>query len=257
MSYNVTEQLSWGGCDALVESYASVIVEQYEELLLLLSRWDSELALLGKDSTHIDWNSFHVLRLSREEDWSDWLGFLIAQSNTGVFAQSLFGETARASELASPTKVEREVPYGQYRADLIVQWSDAKYSHIEVKVGDYNLSKTYATSKAMQSKYNQTSENWADHILLLSSQMTEWEAVAQKDNRTIGVLTWEDVAVSLRRALRSEESVLWKAWAYSFTGAIEQLLLGYSGHKLRERPFANVETKIAILKKGFEDDDRS
>ena len=86
----VADCLRWDDCDALVSAYSSVIDERYEELHRLLDKWNCELDFLGKDPTHTDWNSFHVLRLSREEDWSDWLGFLIAQSETGVFSQNLF-----------------------------------------------------------------------------------------------------------------------------------------------------------------------
>jgi hypothetical protein len=44
----------------------------------------------------------------------------------------------------------------------------------------------------------------------------------------IHLLTWRDVSIALRRALRSgeRESVRWRVWAHAFVGAIEQEWLG-------------------------------
>lgn len=255
MNSSSINQSDWDACDDLVSAYTAVINQKYESLLHLVETWDDMLADLGGDPTHIDWNSFHVLRLSREEDWSDWLSFLIERSETGVFASNLFETNIRTNQnYSKPKMVVREVPQDQYRADLIVQWADEYFYHIEVKVGDSNLFKTYATSQAMQSKFGQSSDRWTDYILLLSNQIPDWESMQNHKDRTIHMLTWEDVSVSLRLALQSNESILWKSWAYSFIGAIEQLLIGYSGHLLHERPFNHVETKIHILKKGLIND---
>ncbi|MBC8309231.1 MAG: hypothetical protein H8E83_01800 [Planctomycetes bacterium] len=71
MNSNLISQSDWGACDDLVSAYSAVINQKYESLLNLVETWDNILSDLGGDPTHIDWNSFHVLRLTREEDWSD------------------------------------------------------------------------------------------------------------------------------------------------------------------------------------------
>ena len=52
------------------------------------------LAQFGGDPTHQNWEALRPLRLrsqGREEDWSDWLAYLIQSSDTGTFSCILFG----------------------------------------------------------------------------------------------------------------------------------------------------------------------
>src|SRR5262245_31500794 len=61
-----------------------------ERLNELRGEWSKRLAGLGGDPGACDWSSFRPLRLSREEDWSDWLTHLIQESQEGEFARFLF-----------------------------------------------------------------------------------------------------------------------------------------------------------------------
>ena len=245
----------WQTFDDLFDAYSAVVDGYYTEFDKLIEQWDGELAEFGNDPTRTDWSRFRPLRLSREEDWSDWLAYLTERSDTGVFAQCLLGIPAlKQSDYGLPLSVDREVSYGRYRADIVVQWSDGSHTHIEVKVGDEDLGKTGATGREMRSHYGQSERKWTNFILLLSEQIEEWDELDHDEpgEPPVKVLTWADVSIALRRALRSDEKVLWRAWAYSFLGAIEQRLVRFPGHRLESRPIENLERKIRIMKKGLE-----
>jgi hypothetical protein len=244
----------WEVIDGFIAAYTDVFEEHYSKLGRLLNEWDQVLESFGNDPTHIDWSHFRPLRLTREEDWADWLAFLIEQSRTGTLAYSLFHEEGMAPDnYVLPQAVEREVSHGEYRADLIIKWRSGCRAHIEVKVGDENLQKTFATSRVMRLAYGQSPENWSNYILLLSHQLPDWHEIQRDDvgEPPVTVLTWIDVSIALRKALLSQENVMWKAWAYCFLGCIEQILVGYPGHRFRNRPVERLDAKIDILSKGM------
>jgi len=246
---------SWDVFCDLFTTYSDLAAGYYSEFDELIKRWDEELAEFGNDPTHTDWSKFRPLRLTREEDWSDWLGYLLERSATGIFGQCLLAIPGQEQgDYALPLTVDREVTHNGYRADLVVQWANHNYTHIEVKVGDDNLGKTGTTGREMRSHYGQTSRKWSNYILLLSRQMPDWNASNHDkvDEPPVKAITWADVSIALRRALRSEETLLWRAWAYSYLGAVEQHLIGFPGHRLEARPIESVEAKIRIMNTGLE-----
>jgi hypothetical protein len=250
--------LDWNTFDKLITYLEAIVNSKYDILFPLLDSWNGLLFELDYDPTYTDWSEFRPLRLTREEDWSDWLAHLIASSKTGVFAKSIFYSSLRkVADYASPKKVHREISHEGYRADLIVDWEGDFHTHIEVKVGDTNLGKTYSTSKALRQRLKGPSNEWEDYILLLASQQSDWARVVAVDQRarTIKPITWLELCIALRRGLISDEPVTWKAWAYAFVGAIEQHLIGFPGHAIKEeRPFENLDAKIEILRKGLENE---
>lgn len=244
---------SWDVFDAVIPYYQRIIENRYKLLNSLLGKWDDRLNELGGDCTWFDWDSFRPLRLNREEDWSDWLAHIIATSETGIFAQNLLKiPKFTASGYIKPEKVERELSYGEFRADLIIKWQNQFYSHIEVKIGDSNLQKTFETSENFRRKYKVSNDRWSNFILLLSEQLNQWQQLEKMHNHIkIESLLWEDVCIAVRRALLSKEKITWKVWAYSFLGAVEQLLVGFSGHQISKKPSENLDDKISILSKGL------
>lgn len=65
---------------------------------------------------------FRPLRTDREEDWSDWLAYLLKTSTRGVLAHAVFGPAdAEVIELAAPPKVKREFRVEDRRADVVVK----------------------------------------------------------------------------------------------------------------------------------------
>lgn len=252
----IDRQLSWTAVDDLMSAFSGVIEVRHGELSGLLTVWDEWFSDFGGDPTHTDWSQFRPLRLSREEDWSDWLAYLIGGSSTGVFSACLFGTGDSApAAYANPSRVEREVSHQGYRADLIVRWSNGEMAHIEVKVGDESLSKTFGTGAAMRAKYSQDKSAWHNYVLLLSDQLPTWNVLVPVDTEEpeFRALVWEDVCVALRRGMRAGEQRLWQAWAYGFVGSIEQMLIGYPGHRSERRPLEGLGAKVRVMKEGLVD----
>ena len=251
------EMYSWDIFDEFVEDYKSFISERYEVLDKLLKNWNDRLKDLNGDSTYHNWSKFRPLRLSREEDWSDWLAHLIETSKTGDFCRFLF-KLDNISDFSESKEVHRELSSDNYRADIIIEWKNDCYSHVEVKINDKNLSKTYKTRQEMMKKFEAEETKWTDFILLLPDGLSLWEASEEASNKIIP-LSWEDVAIALRQALLGKETIVWKVWSWSFLGAIEQRLIKFPGHEIETKPEQNLETletKIKILsdglKKGYE-----
>jgi hypothetical protein len=244
---------SWGAADDLVETHRRYERAIGEVVEARLADWDQDLAAFGGDPIRRDWTNFRPLRLSREEDWSDWFAFLIEMSSTGVSASHLFGGAESASSAyARPAKVEREVIAEPYRADLVVQWIDGGVAHIEIKIGDQSLEKTFATAKHLQEVYGREYARWADFILLLPIQKAEWDSLVDRIdvNRHVDCITWQDVSIGLRRGLLSAESVLWKSFAFAFVGAIEQTLLQFAAPTNRGFAVGTVEQQLQVLEEG-------
>lgn len=190
----------------------------------LLARWDDLLADIGGDPSRADWAAFRPLRLHREEDWSDWLAHLLESSSTGGLAACLFDRTP--AEAIRPAVV-RELPIEHRRLDIRITWAAGDMTHVEVKVGDLALEKTFETAELhRESEGRARVDDW---ILLPPDHVKKWEEVraGRVGGIEVGRLTWDDVAIALRRSLAGRaEDVSWRVWARAFCGAIEQQVLG-------------------------------
>ncbi len=252
--------LSWNIFDQLIPEFQKITEEKYRSLFSYLRIWDDHLVDFGKDPTWFDWRNFRPLRLSREEDWCDWLGYLIASSTTGAFASLILNESMEGCEqYAKPQRMLREDSFKGYRADIIIEWRNQNYTHIEMKIGDPHLRKTLATGRMLQKKYRVTNERWRNHILLMSEQLTDWEIVVEKDEQSnsVSVITWGDVCVALRKSFFTNEKLNWKALAYNFLGAIEQHIIGFPGYRIQYKPASQLAPKLEILTKALNDEGRN
>jgi len=255
--------IAWSGLIELIRLGQDYARHQCAELPDLLAQWHAQLEYLGGELSCFDWQNFRPLRTDREEQWSDWLHHFIRTSTTGHFAHQLVSRSGFESPTpcANPV-VHREESSEDRRADIVIQWRNGEHCHIEVKVGDLALEKTYDTASKLQQKHD---THWTHYILLPREDEWQWRALETTHEVTVHVLTWDDVAVALRRSLRlRREHQHWLAWAYGFCGLIEQKLLGLPQlpHKLQpsaERPFGSVGStaryvrQISILKRGLED----
>ena len=135
-------------------------------------------------------------------------------------------------------------------------WRDGRWSQVEVKVGDPSLAKTRATGAAMRDKYGIDAGRWSNYLLLLDQQLPDWNAHGEEPGQEPETLalTWEHVAVGLRVGLRSEESLMWKAFALAYLGAVEQMIVGFPGHRIQDRPLEGLAHKLLILKEGLADE---
>ncbi|MFC1579163.1 hypothetical protein ACFL3Y_02115 [Pseudomonadota bacterium] len=249
-----TKGPDWRVFEKLDRAHSIIAVGQHEELIKLLSKWNRRLIRLGGDPTYFDWRNFRPLRLTREEDWSDWLSFLIEKSEGGVLSHFLFGQTDEPPiRYARPNRVLREVSHGGHRADLIVEWADGTVSNVEIKIGDRNLAKTFVTAREMRSLFRKDQNEWRNFILILQDQIPAWETLYHhvSNEPDIKMLTWEDVCIGLRRGITTNESLSWQAWCYAFLGATEQHLVKYPGYKVDACPTVCMESKIRVLSEGM------
>jgi hypothetical protein len=235
----------------MVSTLSSFYKKKYKEFQSLHSKWNKELKLYGGEPSNFNWDNFRPLRLTREEDWSDWLIHLISESQTGYFSSHLFCiENTTESDYSRPSYIDREVLYKGRRADIIIKWNNDIYSHIEIKIGDENLTKTYDTAEVMRSYYKVPKSKWHDFIIILESQVEDWVNIDNSKKYLIKYLTWNDVAIILRKSiLISNETLPWRVWAYSFLGAIEQKLL-YFKNEYKISDILQIEKNIIILKEG-------
>ncbi len=194
--------------------------------------WDERLKRFGGDPSRSDWTKFRPLRLEREEDFSDWLAWLLEHSRSGLFAQYMFGDAvAIAPAEHEPPRVERElvVEEAGRRADILVDWRDGGWTHVEVKLGDRSFDKTFETALGLRQQRGNP-ECWTDFILTPEEATESWTACRKHHEgaREIKHITWTSVAIALRRALWHQmDSDSWLAWAYAFCGWIEQRLLDH------------------------------
>ena len=251
-----TERLNWNVFGELQPYYKNMTEYQLKQYQNILKVWNNKLNDFGNDPTNYDWSNFRPLRIKREEDWSAWLAFLIEQSETGILANEIFkNQEFEHLDYIFPTiKLEKEDYLRDYRADIIIKWKNNHYSHIEVKVGDKNLKKTFQTSKQLQETYKIPDNKWTNFIILLPTQLISWDTETENDKTGIIVkpITWDKISIALRKSLIDNENLKWKTWAYSIIGAIEQKLLDFEGFKDFQSVPTNIDLKTEILKKSLQ-----
>jgi hypothetical protein len=183
----------------------------------------------GGDPLHDDWRAFRPLQVAREETWSDWLGWALA-NGTADFRRDILGPDL-PSEIP---EVEREtvswideadLGKGNFRSDILLFWQDLNV-HVEVKTGDPHLGKTWDEARHLRSKIP---GEWRHFLLMLPGQReADFHRAADTHGNDPSVmpLDWQGVETALRRALlRGEGSASWRAVARMFTGAIGHILL--------------------------------
>lgn len=220
-------RVTWQTLDEFLEAGRVYAAERCWRFPALLAEWDKIMIECDGDPSRADWSHFRPLHVDREEDWSDWLQHFIATSTTGTLGWLLFNR----SELPAPEQcigasVLREDVIDDRRADLVITWRDATRTHIEVKVGDRAFAKTAETASKLEQKY--PAPRWSHYVLLPDEDVLHWDAIDHPELPVINIVTWDDVAVALRRSLRvAKESRRWRSWAHGFCGLIEQRLLGH------------------------------
>jgi hypothetical protein len=218
--------VEWRGYFNAIERAAAA---QLQERLAV---WDQKLEAFGGDPSRWDWSVFRPLRLSREEDWSDWLAHLLQNSRTGRFSARLFGGDRAAEAEWRVASADREIVADTYRADLLIRFEDQSAIHVEVKVGDLALAKMVPTGIALRKKRADVTFRGKDFILLPRPHLSVWEHLCSdhgaQEALAVETITWESVAVALRRSVLDEkETLTWRALAIVFVGAVEQRLLGF------------------------------
>lgn len=248
-------KVSWTLLEQFVHEGRAYAAHRCRAFPELLECWSSLLRDIDGDPCRATWSNFRPLRVDREEDWSDWLQHFIATSTTGRFAHELFGRAfSDAGSCARPHVIREDVTEDR-RADVVIQWIGGAHTQVEVKVGDQSFSKTAETAAKLELKYPGT--EWSHYILLPVEDVEHWDALDKPDSPAIHSITWDDVAIALRRSLRRrEEPRSWLVWAHGFCGLVEQKLLGHPCAEDAVHSLSKMERRmhqISIMKRGLED----
>jgi hypothetical protein len=230
---------TFNGLFRVAETSAGSMLKQLEELL---NPWSSQLQEFGGDPAFRDWQGFRVLRLEREEDWSDWLAFLLETSNTGALCAQLFRVAAPASFIHPTVTREMTTLDGSYRSDIVVRGSQRSIN-VEIKVGDENFDKTFAMCEGIQKCL--AGHQLSHYILIPDESVDAWRGTQRDRKIEIVELRWRDVVTAIRVSLlMPDENTAWKIWALSFCGAIEQKILRWP--PLRKEKATSVREWVAL-----------
>ncbi len=221
-AHKLDQVRSWAALDRLKGEAQKAFEPCSIRLSKLKMKWEGKL---GRDFDNgRDLSTFRPLRLTREEDWSDWLAWLLETSKSGILATELFGtKLGSNSPNVKPFVVEREKGTGDRsrRGDILLKWKDSGIS-LEVKLYDRSFEKSYDTARKFEMDYPNLS--WNHFILLSNDIISDWEQ-SKKDDTIIAVL-WKDVSKGIRQSLwNASECLIWNVWAWTFCQAIEQKIL--------------------------------
>jgi hypothetical protein len=257
---------NWDSADVMSVALQKAAAQIQERLNETMARWEVKLRQLGGDPQRREWQRFRPLRLQREEDWSDWLAYLLATSKSGQFGYKLFRDivgSKRQDDFSYP-EVEREVVVGNRRADIVLVAGDRDRVgiHVEVKIWDRQFEKTGETSALVADtfvpKRGRVTE-W--HNVLLVPEDTGKGAVFDEHHPGVEVepMVWTRVAGSIRAVFAGAdagaEDISWRVWAWSFVGCIEQKILGFNVSTLRPAQSPSLALRLLNhLGHGDEDD---
>ena len=90
---NKMNHLSWDSPIAFAKSLNNYRTTLFMQRDLLLHQSNHRFKEFGGDPLSTEWSNFRPLRLSREEDWSDWLAYFIETNQHPYFNSLLFNDT--------------------------------------------------------------------------------------------------------------------------------------------------------------------
>ncbi len=182
-----------------------------------------------KDPFSEDFGLHRWLSGQREENYSDWLEYSVAQLQTSAWVYGLFNlpPPAGLDDFRLTTIREDWVEEGNEghsgRTDLVIQYGSYRRLVIEVKVTGAEEADT-----AKQAGYAKSYVE-SDRVLLVT------EGQAATSDGGFRVALWSDVAKALRRFVPTicQERTVQAAMVLAFVGAVEQNLCGFPAQPLR------------------------
>ena len=200
------------------------------------------------DPFSMDFGLHRWLARTREENYSDWLEYVVMQLETPELVYGLF-------QLAPPPNVRARMPRTVVREfsvengdsdhsgrlDLIVRYPGACPLVVEVKIATAEESYT-AKQVGYAASFGECTK-----VLLVT------DAVEQLSDGGFEIRLWLDVAKQLRRAVRGiceERGIVVAAMILAFAGAIEQNLCGFPAQPvdlLKHGVVLNSERVISYL----------
>lgn len=223
------EPATWTGAGMMAAALSRRDTARFAKMLkdLFVDKLDKQLD--GGDPLHDDWRSFRPLQVAREETWSDWLVWALANGTADlrrdILGPDLPGEVPEVERESVSSIDEGDRGKGNYRSDILLFWPGLNI-HLEVKTGDPDLGKTWEEAKHLRGKFPGV---WRHFLLMLPGQKeADFPRVAKhhSNDPLVTPLDWQEVESALRRALlRGGASASWRAVARVFAGAIGHILL--------------------------------
>jgi hypothetical protein len=217
--------VSWAPVQRMVQAAQDHMRGEGERLRRLLACANQHLAPLA-DPLLVDFGTHRWLKQQREEAYSDWLAWIMAQLKTPERVGHLLGLPAtQYRQWQGVLRVEREAGVkegheGQTgRLDLLVTFGMQEVLAIEVKTTDAESADT-----AKGARYSRSLPCDAHRILLATSGARE---AYEGDFRLV---TWDKVCLALRslaRACCQAKEIMLAAMILAFVGAVEANLLGF------------------------------
>jgi hypothetical protein len=222
---------SWDSARRMAAAAQLAFAANAEKVQSLLARSTEKLEPLA-DPLTTDFGLHRWLAGKREEAYSDWLQWVLQQTQTPSEVFRLLGvdppEELQGWDAAAPT-VGRELPVPaghegrEGRLDLWVRCAGKALFVLEVKKGGADEADT---------------QKQAGYMTWLDAQLEQYKypiliaADAEKDAyEGFRFLRWSELCIGLRRLARRrayEKQVVVAAMTLALTGAIEQNLLGLS-----------------------------
>lgn len=229
----------------MINATAAWLELERSRLSALLDASNQVLAPLG-DPLLVDFGVHRWLADSREEVYSDWLGWIIEQLMEPALVLPLFGindvKVCSDCSRARSFSVEREkcIDGGRRRLDLVVRYGETAIVVIEVKVTNADSAQTAKQSDYRKWTDKQPVPNRYNILLATGAEMEEYDGFQ--------ILSWADLCIGLRRAApqaSASKSPVVAAMVLAFVGAVEQNLLGFVRPKLESQAMRSTWPELA------------
>ena len=248
LDLTVNRKESWAIFDELEPSYRGYLRKLTENARTLNQAFTSAvwkkigfISAFRESQSSYSWLDFQPLRKSqsKEPDYSDWLAFIMRTAPSGLFSHEILGQFEKHASW-EPENISREETTEGYRSDLLIYWQEKHVTHIEVKIGDLSMRKTFDEAVKIRQRFKKENKSTSHFMLILDNQKTQWDAelnqsanikTLSQEGLRIETLLWSDIAVALRKTFskvaneKSDIFIVWAVWAYAFLNAIEANLL--------------------------------
>jgi hypothetical protein len=235
-STHIPAASTWNALRQLIELTRLKLAGDREQLLSLLHQARALLAPL-EDPFDMDLGLHRWLDSEREEAYSDWLEWVLAQTDGPPQLLKLLDLDVETDTIrdCGDIEIEREccIPHGhedrEGRLDLVVRLGHQLIIVIEVKKGDADAADTIKHDG--YSRWLEKQPHLHRRALLLAVSATE------EVYRGFQFLSWSTLCINMRQMaveLCTKPRVATGAMVLAFVAAVEQNLLGFSAQRVKD-----------------------